>query len=1140
MTSHHLRTPAPIAIVGLAERTAGAPLEHALLPGDAGRLDTAFAGLLEGAWRCMENGAQAATALGGSDTGVYLSARSGTDHAGALARHHALRAPCLQFDHVGGCPLVAVNEAVHALRRGACTQALAGALTPEGTLLLVLLKTLEQANHAGDPLHGIIHGAALLQAVRDPAQTRVAAIQAAVDDGGVAAAGIDLAGHEGGAGLLALLRGPRTDAGLVYGGADAVAALVVQPYRYAAPRMPEHSAAPARQARVVPLSAASVPHLRLMAQQLAAHIDAVGPDFDRLCYTLQAGRTAFPHRLACVAHDGAELALQLRAFGVGEGTPAGCISGVAAPVQAADRSGADEDVRRLVVAWHAKGKLAQLASYWIRGGELDWDALYPTEVPARLHLPGYPCGPAPTSPAAATGPVFDHQDIAIIGLSGRFPGASDIAGFWERLLAGDNCIREVPPERWDWRDYYSETRGEWGKIYNKYGGFIEEIDCFDPLFFQISPLEAGQMDPQERLFLEQAYACVEDAGYTPATLSPGNRVGVFAAVMNSAYSLVAEHWSIANRVSSVLNLNGPSVAIDTACSSSLTALHFACESLYRKQSDCALVGGISLITDPVLSMRVSARTMVTAGNACRAFGAGADGFVDAEGVGMVLIKPLARALADGDQVYGVIKATALNHGGKTRGYNVPSAQAQAAVIRQALSEAGCHARTVSYVEAHGTGTLRGDPIELSGLQQAFARDTEALQFCAIGSVKSNIGHCESAAGIAGLAKVLLQFKHRTLVASLHAQETNPRIDFAASPFFVQQGNAPWERPQLALDGTVKVYPRRAALSSFGGGGANAHVILEEGPDTPARTWAGGPVLVLLSARSAEQLSLQKQRLCEHIRRTGLDDSQLPNLSFTLQAGREAMAFREAWIVASMDELCLALSGSAAPRTHFAGQPAQTERAAMPDRDDALRLTLSQWLASGKLEQLARLWVAGLTPDWRDVWGEDHPVRISLPTYPFARERYWSPLVAPAREVRQPDPAPAPPSRPALAQDVLGFLIDAVADALRLPAGQIDPARPLTDYGVDSVIGMKLAQCIEQRYGIDVGGRDIFEQVTLGQLADKLGARAALAATPPEPLPDLAVRVLGWFKAGLLDEQEVDRMLEQVYPTTDEGMSNEAS
>ena len=583
-----------------------------------------------------------------------------------------------------------------------------------------------------------------------------------------------------------------------------------------------------------------------------------------------------------------------------------------------------------------------------------------------------------SSPAAAA-----DEPIAIIGMAGRFPQAADLEQFWRNLEQGRDCVGEIPPERWDHSRFFDPRPGQPGKTYGKWGGFLDGIDCFDPLFFNISPREAEYLDPQERLFLQCAWHALEDAGLTRASLAPaapgldGADVGVFVGVMYEEYQLYgvertvagqplalsSSAASIANRVSSFCGFHGPSLAVDTMCSSSLTALHLAAESLRAGSCRVALAGGVNLSVHPNKYLGLGQGRFLSSSGRCESFGRGGDGYVPGEGVGAVLLKPLRQAEADGDRILGVIRATALNHGGHTNGYTVPNPAAQSAVIARALDRAGVSARQISYVEAHGTGTALGDPIEIAALSRAFAQHTDARGFCAIGSVKSNIGHCESAAGMAGLAKVLLQLRHHKLAPSLHSQTLNPGIDFAATPFVVQQHLADWP----AVDGQ----PRLAGLSSFGAGGANAHVILQEyvaplAPPLPRRR-----DVFPLSARTPERLDDMVRRLRDAV--LALDESALPSLAHTLQTGREEFEERLALVATTKAELLAALDGPFRYR-----QRAGRNRGTAP-LDDA--------------DAIATAWVRGARIDWRAWRGDPVPPRLSLPGYPFARERYWVPGAA---------------------------------------------------------------------------------------------------------------------------------------------------
>jgi acyl transferase domain-containing protein/enoyl-CoA hydratase/carnithine racemase/acyl carrier protein len=604
-------------------------------------------------------------------------------------------------------------------------------------------------------------------------------------------------------------------------------------------------------------------------------------------------------------------------------------------------------------------------------------------------------------------PEFDP--IAIVGLSGRYPEAVDLEAYWRNLRDGKDCITEVPKERWDWREYYSEDRTESGKHYSRWGGFIAGVDEFDPLFFNISPKEARLIDPQERLFLQHAWMAIEDAGYTRAGLQsaranelPG-QVGVYVGLMFTEYQLIGAALSaqgrpmgiagsaasIANRVSYALNLHGPSLTLDTMCSSSLTAIHFACLDLGLRRTSMAIAGGVNVSIHPNKYLVLSAGQFISSDGHCQSFGEGGDGYIPGEGIGVVVLKRVADAERDGDHIYGIIRGSSLNHGGKTNGYTVPNPQAQASAISRALAESNTNARYVSYIEAHGTGTKLGDPIEIAALTNAFRQYTRDRAFCLIGSAKSNIGHCESAAGIAGLTKVLLQMQHRQIVPSLHAAKLNPYIDFAGTPFVVNQALRPWERP--LIDG--RRWPRIAGISSFGAGGSNAHLVVEEHQALAAEPVASADVLIPLSARTAGQLQQKVTDLLAFVstRRSSLD---LVSMAYTLQVGREAMDERLAFVAGSVDELIDKL------QAYHSGTETRVYRGQAKRSKDA-----GEWSGTG-LAELADLWVRGLEVDWHRLY-DRVPRRASLPTYPFARERYWIDVPATAVQAAVPAAVPHP-------------------------------------------------------------------------------------------------------------------------------------
>ena len=457
---------------------------------------------------------------------------------------------------------------------------------------------------------------------------------------------------------------------------------------------------------------------------------------------------------------------------------------------------------------------------------------------------------------AVGGATSPDEPIAIVGIGCRFPGADGPAAFWRLLSDGVDAITETPPDRWGADD--PDTAG------TRWGGFLDQVDQFDPQFFGISPREAARMDPQQRLLQEVAWEALEDAGQVPERLA-GSRTGVFIGISTydyghlqlgqpaliDAYTGTGSALSIAaNRLSYFYDFRGPSMAIDTACSSSLVAIHLACRSLREGECALALVGGANVILSPALGVNFSEAGVMAADGRCKTFDARADGYVRGEGAGIVVLKPLGQALADGDPVYAVIRGSATNQDGRTNGLMAPGRLSQEAVLAEAYRRADLSPGAVAYVEAHGTGTSLGDAIEAKALGTILAQGRAPDSRCLVGSVKTNIGHLEAAAGVAGLIKVALALRHRAIPSSLHFAEPNPLIPFDRLPLRVAQTLTPWPE-----NGGRAV----AGVSSFGFGGANAHVVLTEAPQvrgTPAADERPQDRVELLplSARSPEALA----------------------------------------------------------------------------------------------------------------------------------------------------------------------------------------------------------------------------------------------------------------------------------------------
>ncbi|MCO1604482.1 SDR family NAD(P)-dependent oxidoreductase [Desulfosporosinus nitroreducens] len=710
------------------------------------------------------------------------------------------------------------------------------------------------------------------------------------------------------------------------------------------------------------------------------------------------------------------------------------------------------------------------------------------------------------------------NDIAIIGLSGRYPGARTIEQFYTNLREGKDCITGFPKDRWN--DYQFSFDIE---HFYKYGGFIDQIDRFDPTFFNISPRQAEMMDPQARLFLETAWEACEDAGfyqdrtkhYYPS--SGDNSVGVFAGIFWSHYELFAAEItqrglpmafgitsaSIPNMVSYCLNFHGPSIAVDTMCSSSLTAMHLAFESIRKGECHYAIAGGVNLVTHPHKYIFLKQSSFLSSEGKCRSFGEGGDGYVPGEGVGAILLTTLERAEREGYHIYGIIKGSALNHVGKTSGATVPDPVAQSEVIADALKKARIDPRTISYIEAHGTGTSLGDPIEIQGLNRAFGKWTNDKQFCAIGSSKSNIGHLEAAAGIAGLTKVLLQLKHQELFPSLHSEKLNPYIPIKDTPFYITNSLRKWEQSQIEINGQKTSFPRRAGLSSFGANGSNAHIVIEEylpQKSEVVKLTTNGSVIVPLSAKNEESLKAYAYNMLEFLKKgkdtrkvdfnkkleetvrneiiyillglidgkivdanqnfselnityeqltvlhriiqdkwgvdiqpntiiqsqtlnnlvfqlleqnktvlknqlinksqvkmENLNDVNLIELAYTFQVGREAMACRAVFIVKSLEELIRKLELFIDGKEQIDGclmgsMKKDKSLITVITSDEDMEEAIDKWIIKGKTEKLADLWVKGVNIDWNKLYKGVKPKRMSLPTYPFARERYWVPEI----------------------------------------------------------------------------------------------------------------------------------------------------
>jgi acyl transferase domain-containing protein len=509
------------------------------------------------------------------------------------------------------------------------------------------------------------------------------------------------------------------------------------------------------------------------------------------------------------------------------------------------------------------------------------------------------------------------EGIAIIGMAGRFPGAKDIESFWQNLRNGVESISNFTDEELIAAGINANLLSD--RYYVKASGVLENIDLFDASFFDINPKDAEATDPQHRLFLECAWEALESAGYDSQRCE--SRVGVYAgASLNNYLSFdlnddqlgSAQSYQkligndkdfLSTRVSYKLNLTGPSITVQTACSTSLVATTLACQSLLNYQCDIALAGGVSIRVPQKTGYLYQPGGTLSPDGHCRAFDSKAQGTTIGNGVGIVVLKRLEDAIASGDYIYAVIKGTAINNDGSGKvGFTAPSVDGQAEAIAEAIMLAEVEPETISYIEAHGTGTALGDPIEIAALSKVFRASTEKKGFCAIGSVKTNIGHLDAAAGVTGLIKTALALTHKSIPPSLNFDVPNPQIDFADSPFYVNTKLTEW-KAGLTL--------RRAGVSSLGMGGTNAHVVLEEAPtlpvSSPSRPWQ----LLVLSAKTESALQTSTENLVHHLMHR--PDLNLADVAYTLQVGRREFNYRRMVVCRDTQDAMSALSQQTSQR-----------------------------------------------------------------------------------------------------------------------------------------------------------------------------------------------------------------------------------
>ncbi|HWY22634.1 MAG TPA: beta-ketoacyl synthase N-terminal-like domain-containing protein [Candidatus Acidoferrum sp.] len=718
-------------------------------------------------------------------------------------------------------------------------------------------------------------------------------------------------------------------------------------------------------------------------------------------------------------------------------------------------------------------------------------------APPRTVAP--PSERASRSPSLRETHGYAQPAVAIIGMSGRYPGATDLQRYWSNLAAGTDSIEEIPPTRWDWEEFYDadpQAAAAAQKSACKWGGFLEGVDRFDPLFFGIAPKDAEQMDPQERVFLEACWTALEDAGYSTQQLSElqRQRTAVFGGITNASLhgpaatsARPSSFARLVNRASYALDLHGPSIPIDSLCSSALVAIHEACEYIRCGRGDMALAGAVNLNLDPAGYVRRSNEGLL-AHHRVGAFARGGTGYIPGEAVGVFVLKNHQQAVRDGDDVYAVICGSAVNHNGRMNAFGAPNPRQQAAVIRQALQSAGIDPRTVSYIESAASGVELSDAVEMAALKQVYSDRAGCQGEYRIGSVKPNVGHCEAAAGMSQATKAVLSLKYKTLLPTLISGALNPNVDFRSFPFSIQRETEHWQR--VTVDGCE--VPRRTGVTAVSAAGVNVHVILAENDAVPVHIPAKNEATVetaflfVLSAVSREALERYVTRWMNYLESAGPKPA-LENIAHTLQVGRDAMSHRLAIMTGSIADLNGQLrswreTGESTPRCRYGdsrGRVHDVRRAFEPSSQDLIAI--------------AERWIGGEPISWATVGERNRRRRIAgLPTYPFAKRDCGGLYAKPHCEIGD---AAQPVRVRATSGTANEMLCGAIHVLLQQILGkrdddEIDDRTPFADMGFDSLKLARLVEGLNRQFDLSLTSTVPFEFPNVERMAAHLSALMA--------------------------------------------------
>ncbi|MEM9148996.1 MAG: choline/carnitine O-acyltransferase, partial [Cyanobacteria bacterium P01_F01_bin.3] len=736
----------------------------------------------------------------------------------------------------------------------------------------------------------------------------------------------------------------------------------------------------------------------------------------------------------------------------------------------------------------------------------------------------------------------NKEPIAIVGLSCRFPGAETPDAFWHLLRDEKDAISQVPFSRWNIEDYYDSDPSAPDKMSTRWGGFLRDVDRFDPQFFNLSPREAMTMDPQQRLLLETSWEALENANIVPQQLK-GKPVGVFIGMSTHDYSALT--WGktrnephaatgiancvAANRLSYFFNWTGPSLAIDTACSSSLVAIHLACQSLRNQETELALVGGVNLILAPSSTVTFSKAGLMAKDGRCKSFDAAADGYVRSEGAGVVLLKPLADAIAQGDHIHALIRGSAVNQNGTSNGLSAPNPVAQEAVLNAAYRDANIQPSQIQYVEAQGTGSKMGDYMELTALGKVLATGRSPENHCRVGSVKANIGHTEAASGMASLIKTIEILKHRQIPSQLHFQSPNPHVKFHKLPIKIQTTLTPLP---------AQTHPILAGVSAFGFGGTNAHIVLEEAvsKESVIENEASDRSLHLLPLSAKNQAALYELATRYQTYLQAHSNIPLGDICHTASLKRTHFKYRLALVVGSRSELQQKLSEFVEKKEISGGwhgvisgakrkktkNSQDTETPEISHLISHLPMDAEQPSSLHLLNRLAQDYVQGNCIDWYALYQRYSPQHnVCLPNYPFQRQRYWVESATPsALHSTSNDLSEERASstlnknfqqrRKKLQQQLITADSATKLDLLKLTLQQevcdvlglsemptADFQRSFAELGMDSLLSVSLTTRLHQLLGITLNSAIAVDFPSIEQLAQHLASQVPLSFADSE-------------------------------------------